>query len=95
MYIITNVHMTKSIISGGLSEVSYCGGVGAIPICTGEPCVTFIKLICTGEQPCVTFIKLICTGEPRVTFNFSSSLTYYKGNYKAAHVCPVDHNGAT
>ena len=42
---------------------------GALPICTGEPHVTFIKLICTGEQPCVTFIKLICTGEPHVTFN--------------------------
>ena len=45
------------------------GGVGALPICTGEPRVTFIKLICTGEQPRVTFIKLICTGEPHVTFN--------------------------
>ena len=50
--------MTTSIISEGLSQILYCGGVGALPICTGEPCVTFIKLICTGEQPRVTFIKL-------------------------------------
>ena len=65
--------MTTSIISGGLSQLSYCGwGVGALPICTGEPRVTFIKLICTGEQSRVTFIKLICTGEPRVTFNFQA-----------------------
>ena len=88
--------MTTSIISGGLSQLSYCGGVwGAVPICTGQPRVTFVKLICTGEQPCVTFIKLICTSEPLVTFNFLSSLTYYKGNYKGAHVRPVDHHGAT
>ena len=71
------------------------GGVGGVPICTGEPRVTFIKFICTGEQPCVTFIKLICTSEPCVTFNFPSSLTYYKSNYEGAHVCPVDHHGAT
>ena len=86
--------MTTSIKSGGLSQPSYCGG-GAAPICTSEPHVTFIKLICTGEQPCVTFIKFLCISEPRVTFNFSSSLTYYKGNYKGAHVHPVDHHGAT
>ena len=48
------------------------GGVGALPICTGEPRITFINFICTGEQPCVTFIKLIYTGEPRVTFNFQA-----------------------
>ena len=48
------------------------GGVGALPIWTGEPRVTFIKLICTGEQPRVTFIKLICTGEPHVAFNFQA-----------------------
>ena len=71
------------------------GGAGAVPICTSEPRVTFIKLICTGEQPCVTFIKLICTGEPRVTFNFPSSLTYYKGNYNGEHVRLVDHHVAT
>ena len=76
--------MTTSIISGGLSQLSYSGwGVGGIThvnlvsplsssFCTGEPCVTFIKLICTGEQPRVTFIKLICTGEPHVTFNFQA-----------------------
>ena len=45
---------------------------GALPICTGEPRVTFIKLISIGEQPRVTFIKLICTGEPHVTFNFQA-----------------------
>ena len=52
-----------------LTIILWVGVWGALPICTGEPHVTFIKLICTGEQPRVTFIKLICTGEPHVTFN--------------------------
>ena len=70
------------------------GGVGALPICTGEPCVTFIKLICTGEQPRVTFIKLISPVNLMSPL-ISSSLTCYKGNYEGAHVHPVDHHGAT
>ena len=102
-------HDHKYYIRRPIPAVILWGVWGAVPICTGEPrvtfiklictgeqpCVTFIKLICTGEQPCVTFIKLICTGEPRVTFNFPSSLTYYKGNYEGEHVHPVDHHVAT
>ena len=34
--------------------ILWVGVRGALPICTGEPRVTFIKLICTGE-PHVTF----------------------------------------
>ena len=66
----TCMHYHKYYIRRPIPTIILWVGVwGALPICTGEPHVTFIKLICTGEQPRVTFIKLICTGEPHVTFN--------------------------
>ena len=66
----TCMHYHKYYIRRPIPTIILWVGVWvALPICTGEPHVTFIKLICTGEQPRVTFIKLICTGEqPRVTF---------------------------
>ena len=66
----TCMHYHKYYIRRPIPTIILWVGVwGALPICNGEPHVTFIKLICTGEQPRVTFIKLICTGEPHVTFN--------------------------
>ena len=59
----TCMHDHKYYIRRPIPTIILWGGGGcvwgALPICTGEPRVTFIKLICTGEQPHVTFIKLI------------------------------------